>query len=97
MNEYSILWLVVTALVTLIGLFFTVGKPIIKLNSILTELNIRMETVEEDINSMISKNHDAHSHIHKRIDDVSKDVSCIEKKVERLETNINDISSQIKN
>lgn len=39
MNE----WAVVTVLVTLVGLFFTVGKPIIKLNETMTTLNVNVE------------------------------------------------------
>lgn len=48
MSESEIMWTVVLALVTLIGLFFTVGKPILKLNSTLTVLTARMDSIEKD-------------------------------------------------
>lgn len=43
MNE----WTVVTVLIALIGLFFTVGKPIISLNKNITTLNLSVERNNE--------------------------------------------------
>lgn len=45
MNE----WTVVSALVVLVGLFMTVGKPIITLNSSLTRLQDAIDALREDI------------------------------------------------
>ena len=47
MSESEIMWTVVLALVTLVGLFLTVGKPILKLNSTLTVLTSRMDSIEK--------------------------------------------------
>ena len=41
-------WTVVTVIVALVGLFLTVGKPILKLNSTLTVLTTRIDAVEND-------------------------------------------------
>lgn len=41
-------WTVVTVIVALVGLFLTVGKPILKLNSTLTVLTARIDAVESD-------------------------------------------------
>lgn len=38
MSEYEISWIVVISITTLVGLFFAVGNPIIKLNSTITKL-----------------------------------------------------------
>lgn len=51
MNE----WIVVTALATLVGLFLTVGKPILSLNKNLTTLNMSVERV----NARLDKNEKA--------------------------------------
>ena len=45
MNE----WTVVSVLVVLIGLFMTVGKPIITLNNSITRLQDAINTLREDI------------------------------------------------
>lgn len=39
MNE----WTVVTVIIALVGLFLTVGKPIINLNNTMTKLNVNVE------------------------------------------------------
>lgn len=43
MNEWSVL----TALAAIVGLFFTVGKPIIKLNTSITVLNESLKAEKE--------------------------------------------------
>lgn len=48
MNESEIMWTVVLGLGTLIGLFLTVGKPILKLNNTLTVLTSRMDVIEKE-------------------------------------------------
>lgn len=84
MDEYNISWVVVVALGTLVGLFLTVGRPIIKLNSILTELITRMGNAETDINNFTEKNRESHRRIHDRIDKVDNRVDDMEKEVERI-------------
>lgn len=84
MDEYSISWMVVLALGTLVGLFLTVGKPIIKLNSTLTELITRMDNVETNISVFTEKNRESHRRIHERIDHVDNRVGDVEKEVERI-------------
>ncbi len=84
MDEYRISWMVVIALGTLVGLFLTVGKPIIKLNSTLTELITRMDNVETNISVFTEKNRESHRRIHERIDHVDNRVDDMEKEVERI-------------
>lgn len=65
MNE----WDVVGALVILVGLFFTVGKPIITLNTSITILNERLRETRED-----QLKHEKYSaEEHKRIWDHNKE------------------------
>lgn len=66
MNE----WVVVTVLVTLVGLFFTVGKPIIKLNETMTTLNVNVEhnsheltELKNDFKSQRESAHESHQQL----------------------------------
>lgn len=66
MNE----WVVVTALGTLVGLFLTVGKPIINLNKTMTTLNINVEhnsqemkELKEDFKSQRESAHESHKRL----------------------------------
>lgn len=45
MNE----WTVVSVIIALVGLFITVGKPIINLNNTMTTLNVTMQQHDEEI------------------------------------------------
>lgn len=66
MNE----WIVVTVLVTLVGLFFTVGKPIIKLNETMTTLNINVahnsqevKELKDDLKAQRESAHESHQQL----------------------------------
>lgn len=54
MNE----WTVVSALVVLVGLFMTVGKPVIALNSSLTRLQDAIDALREDIKVLTGRTND---------------------------------------
>lgn len=45
-------WIVVTALGTLVGLFLTVGKPIINLNKTMTTLNVNVEHNSQELKEL---------------------------------------------
>ena len=63
-------WTVVTVIVALVGLFLTVGKPILKLNSTLTVLTTRIDAVENDNKKQSEdlKEQKTHAHeSHKRL------------------------------
>lgn len=84
MNEASISWTVILASGTIIGLFFTVGKPIINLNSTITELITRLKRMEHDLDEFKVHNHEAHKKLHDRIDEVEDDVNGIKQDVENI-------------
>lgn len=88
MNEASISWTVILALGTIIGLFFTVGKPIINLNSTITELITRLKRMENDLDEFKVHNHEAHKKLHDRIDEVEDDVSGIKQGVENIKRDV---------
>lgn len=63
-------WTVVTALVVLVGLFFTVGKPILALNRNIVELNLTMKQQATDIKRNAEEIKDQKKHAqesHKRL------------------------------
>ena len=81
MDDATISWTVILALGTILGLFFTVGKPIINLNSTITELITRLKRMESDLDEFKTHNHEAHREIHERIDKVEDDVESIKRDI----------------
>jgi predicted PurR-regulated permease PerM len=81
MDDATISWTVILALGTILGLFFTVGKPIINLNSTITELITRLKRMESDLDEFKTHNHEAHKKIHERIDEVEDDVESIKRDI----------------
>lgn len=63
-------WIVVTVIIALVGLFMTVGKPIISLNKNITTLNVNFENMnrrldkqEEAIQEQSTKAHESHKEL----------------------------------
>lgn len=81
MDDATISWTVILALGTILGLFFTVGKPIINLNSTITELITRLKRMESDLDEFKTHNHEAHKKIHERIGKVEDDVESIKRDI----------------
>lgn len=53
-------WDIVVVIIALVGLFLTVGAPIIKLNTTITKMNTTLSILEERHNSDEQKNQAAH-------------------------------------
>lgn len=88
MDDATISWTVILALGTIVGLFFTVGKPIINLNSTITELITRLKRMEHDLDAFKIHNHDAHKKLHDRIDEVEDNVNDIKQDVETIKRDV---------
>ena len=56
-------WTVVTVVIALVGLFVTVGAPIIRQTKTMTKLDATMEQLAEKLMALESKNTDAHRRI----------------------------------
>lgn len=56
-------WDIVTVIVVLVGLFISVGNPIIKLNTSLTKLNDAIRTLQREHEELDHNNTDAHRRI----------------------------------
>ena len=48
-------WTIVTVIIALVGLFMTIGKPVINLNSSITRLQDAIDELREDIKVLTSR------------------------------------------
>ncbi len=73
-------WGVVGVIIAVVGLFFTVGKPVITLNTSITKLTVTVDRLQKDyddlkkqahseVNDLAVKNSDSHRRIHDKLDD----------------------------
>lgn len=61
-------WGVVSVLIALVGLFITVGAPIIKLVASITKLNSTVQAIQMDLQELTEHNTASHSRIFSRLD-----------------------------
>lgn len=81
MDEATIIGFVVVGLTAVIGLFFTVGKPIIELNKTLTSIQSKIDAVVANLN----KTDDRVTKHGKEIEDVQRQVDRHEIRISNLE------------
>ena len=72
MNE----WTVVTVIIALVGLFMTVGKPIITLNGSITHLQDAIDELREDIRVLTGRTDNQEE----KLQDHEKRISILEEK-----------------
>lgn len=68
-------WTVVTVLVALVGLFVTVGKPVITLNNSITHLQDAIDNLREDMKVLTGRTDDQEI----RLNDHETRISILEK------------------
>ena len=56
-------WTVITVFIALVGLFMTVGKPIIKLNETIAKLTIICNNLDKRFEKFETDNHDSHKRL----------------------------------
>lgn len=78
-------WTVVTVLVALLGLFMTVAKPILGLNSNITRLSENMERLETRLTELNEHNTDGHRRLWDRCDEQSQRIEDHETRLTVLE------------
>lgn len=81
MNE----WTIVGVIVVLVGLFFTVGKPVIKLNGSITSLNVKLEHMQSDNAKYETRNAESHARIFTHLEDNDAKLSNHELRIGILE------------
>lgn len=69
-------WTVVTVIIALVGLFMTVGKPIITLNSSITHLQDAIDELREDIKVLTGRTDNQEE----RLQDHETRISILEEK-----------------
>lgn len=85
-------WGVVTVLIALVGLFLTVGTPILKLNSNIVKLNCTMESLQEkternekELKEQKIHDHDAHQRLWEHNEEQDKTLGEHERRIGELE------------
>lgn len=81
MNE----WTVVTVVIALVGLFMTVGAPIIKQTKTMTKLDATMEQLSEKLMALESRNTDAHRRIWNKNEEQDQKLNDHEIRIVKLE------------
>lgn len=71
-------WTIVTVLIAIIGLFFTVGKPIINLNTTIVKLQATVENLMKEVETFKSSNSKSHEKIFSQLDDHENRISKLE-------------------
>ena len=61
-------WTVVTVLVALVGLFVTVGRPVVELNRSITRLTTMLENMAQRLDRLESDNRQTHTRLLQRLD-----------------------------
>ena len=81
MNE----WTVVTVLIALVGLFITVGKPILTLNSNVVKLNINVEQNNKELAQQKKDAKESHQRLWNKNDEQDKQLADHETRLGVLE------------
>lgn len=81
MNE----WTVVTVMIAVVGLFVTVAKPIIGLNSNITRLSENVERLEMRLTEFSTHNSDSHRRLWERGDEQAQRIEDHETRISVLE------------
>ncbi len=85
-------WTVVTVIIALFGLFFTVGKPIINLNNNIVKLNMSIESLREKTKANANElekqklhAHESHQRLWEHNEEQDKKLADHEKRINSLE------------
>ena len=78
-------WTVVSVLVVLVGLFATIGAPIIKLIASITKLTSSVEYLQESMDDLTKRNRDAHGRIFGKLEEHEETINSHETRITVLE------------
>ncbi|MFV0399415.1 MAG: hypothetical protein ACK5LX_02195 [Oscillospiraceae bacterium] len=78
-------WSIVSVLVVLVGLFVTIGAPIIRLISSITKLTSSVEFLRENMEDLTKRNSDTHGRIFVQLDEHDKTLSDHETRLVLME------------
>ena len=78
-------WGVVGVIIALVGLFVTIVKPLLTLNTSMVKLTEEMKHVNKGLNDLNDKNTENHKRIWDRIDDHGEQLLDHERRIDHLE------------
>ena len=78
-------WVVVTVIVTLVGLVVAVVSPIVKLNTTITKLNVTVSGLEKSLDSLTVKNTQNHDRIWEHEDEQDRTLQDHETRISVME------------
>lgn len=78
-------WDVVTVLVAVVGLFATVGAPVIKLNATMTRLSTLVEALEKKVDNQAASSKESHRRLWEHNDEQDGKIADHEKRITILE------------
>lgn len=78
-------WDVVTVLAAVVGLFATVGAPVIRLNATMTRLSALVEQLEKKVDSQAASSKESHRRLWEHNDEQDEQLNDHEKRITILE------------
>lgn len=75
----------VAALAAVVGLFLSVGTPVLKLNSNIIKLNSNFESLQDDLNKFTEKNTESHRRLWEHNEKQDKRLNDHDRRIEALE------------
>lgn len=75
----------VEVLSVLVGIFFTVGLPILKLISSITRLTVTVEAIQRDFDTVTNRNTDSHRRMWAKMETHDKELSDHDSRISELE------------
>lgn len=78
-------WTIVTVLIALVGLFLTVGKPIINLNSNITKLTVTVDNLQKTVDKIEEKQRNDNTKVWDRLNIDDKKLDNHETRITKLE------------
>lgn len=78
-------WGVMGVITALVGLFITVVRPLLTLNSSIVRLTERMEHLSAELNELTVRNTEKHKRIWDRVDEQAELLADHEKRIDHLE------------
>lgn len=85
-------WTIVTVVIALVGLFLTVGKPIISLNTNIVKLNVSLDALskradkhEHDLQEHRAHAHESHQRLWAHNMEQDEKIAAHERRIDKLE------------
>lgn len=78
-------WEVVGIIIALVGFAIAVGTPVIKLNTSITKLIFHIDSLDQGLEKLETKNHESHGRLWKHNEEQDKELDDHEKRIIILE------------